>query len=100
MPLRLFRRPSFKRSVKKLGHEQRKIVGTIVEVLYVYYASGCSFEDVRKIAPRFFHKQLRKPYYEAGVEGKTRVIIKIDGEKCLLVVAGNHNQIKQFLSNA
>lgn len=99
MPLRLFHRPSFKRSLKKLGHEQRKVVGTILEALYTYYVSGCSLEDARKIAPRFFHKQLRKLYYEAGVEGKTRVIVMIEGEKCLLVAAGNHDQIKQFLSN-
>ena len=45
MPLRLFHRPSFKRSLKKLGHEQRKVVGTIVEALYTYYASGCSLEE-------------------------------------------------------
>ena len=100
MPLRLYFRPSFKRNAKRLGHEQREIAGTIVEALNAYYRTGCNLDEARKVTPRFFHKQLRKPYFEAGVEGNIRVIIRIEGEKCLLVAAGNHDQIKQFLSKA
>jgi len=99
MPLRLYFRPSFKRSAKKLGHNQKRITAQILEALDIYYSSGCNLEEARKTASRFFHKQLRKPYYEAGVEGKIRVIIKIEGEKCLAMLAGNHDQIKQFLSS-
>lgn len=98
MPLQLYYRPSFKRSLKRLGHEQKKITGLILEVLFVYYSSGCDLLEARKTAPRFFYKQLRKPYYEAGVEGNIRVVIKREDENCIAVLAGNHDQIRQFLA--
>ncbi|MDO8749227.1 MAG: hypothetical protein Q7J72_08975 [Candidatus Omnitrophota bacterium] len=99
MPLRLYYRPSFKRSLKRLGHEQRKIAGLILESLAGYYSNGCNLQEAQKIAPRFFYKQLRKPYYEAGVEGNIRVVISREGENCIAVLAGNHDQIKQFLDS-
>lgn len=98
MPLRLYYRPSFKRSLKRLGYEQKKIAGLILESLLVYYASGCDLLEAQKTAPRFFYKQLRKPYYEAGIEGTIRVVIRKEGENCIAVLTGNHDQIKQFLS--
>ncbi len=73
MPLQLYYRPSFKRSISRLGHEQKRVVGLILESLDVYYSSGCNIYEAQKIAPRFFYKQLRKPYFEAGVEGNMRV---------------------------
>ncbi len=99
MPLQLYSRPSFQRSLKNLSEEQKKIVGLILESLDIYYSKGCNLIDAQKIAPRFFYKQLRKPYYEAGVEGNIRVIIRKEGEKCIAVLAGNHDQIRRFLSN-
>ncbi len=99
MPLYLYYRPSFKRSLKRLGYEQKKITGLILESLTAYYASGCNLEEARKIAPRFFYKQLRKPYYEAGIEGNVRVVIRQEGQNCIAVLAGNHDQIRQFLNN-
>ena len=98
MPLSLYYRPSFKRSLNRLGYEQKKIVGLILESLTVYYSSGCDLDEAQKIAPRFFYKQLRKPFHEAGVEGTIRVIIIREDEKCIAILAGNHNQIKQYLS--
>ena len=98
MPLYLYFRPSFKRSLKRLGHEQKKIVGLILESLNAYYSSGCDLLEAQRKAPLFFYKQLRKPYYEAGVERNTRVVIIREGEKCIAILAGNHNQIKQFLA--
>lgn len=98
MPLHLYYRPSFKRSLKRLGHEQKKIAGLILESLIVYYSAGCDLLEAQKTAPRFFYKQLRKPYYEAGVEGNIRVVIKREDENCIAVLAGNHNQIRQFLA--
>jgi hypothetical protein len=68
MPLHLYYRPSFRRSLKRLGSEQKKIVGLILESLAAYYSSGCNLQEAQKIAQRFFYKQLRKPYYGAGVE--------------------------------
>ena len=99
MPLRLYYRPSFKRSLERLGYEQKKIVGLILESLAVYYSSGCDLYEAQKITPRFFYKQLRKPYHEAGIEGTIRVIIRREDGKCIVILAGNHNQVKQFLAN-
>ena len=99
MPLYLDYRPSFQRSLKRLGHEQKKIVGLVLESLTVYYSSGCNLLEAQKVAPRFFYKQLRKPYYEAGVEGTIRVIVRREDENCIAVLAGNHDQIKQFLAS-
>lgn len=99
MPLKLYYRPSFSRSLKHLGYEQIKIVGLILEVTSVYYSNGCNLLEAQKIAPRFFYKQLRRPYYEAGVEMNIRVVIRKEGEKCIAMVAGDHNQIKRFLAS-
>jgi len=73
MPLHLYYRPSFERSLKAFGHEQKKIVGLILEALNVYFSSGCNLLKAKKIATRFFYKKLREPYYEAGVEESIRV---------------------------
>ena len=100
MPLRLYYRPSFKRSLKRLGSKQRKTVGLILEALNIYYSSGCSILEAWKTTPHFFHKQLRKPYYEAGVEKNIRVVLRKEKDKCIAVLAGNHDQIKQFLRSA
>ncbi len=99
MPLHLYYRPSFKRSLKRVGYEQKKIVGLIFESLATYYSSGCNLLEAQKIAPRFFYKQLRKPYYEAGIEGNIRIVIRQEGENCIAVLAGNHDQIRQFLAS-
>jgi len=99
VPLHLYFRPSFRRSLKTLGHEQNKVVGRILEALRIYYVSNCDLVETQKIALRFFYKQLRKPYYEAGVEGNIRVVIRKEGEKCIATLAGNHDQIKRFLAN-
>ena len=99
MSLCLYYRPSFKRSLKRLGYAQKKIVGLMLESLTVYYSSECNILEAQKIAPRFFYKQLKKPYYETGIEGTVRVIIRREDENCIAVLAGNHDQIKQFLSS-
>ena len=99
MSLYLYTRPSFDRSLKSLGYEERKIVGLILEALTIYYSSGCNLLEAQRISPRFFYKQLRKPYFEAGIERTLRVVLRKEEEKCIAVLAGNHNQIKQFLSN-
>ena len=99
MPLTLYRRPSFKRSLRTLGAEGVEIVGRILEALELYYGSNCSLEAARKIAPRFFYKQLRKPYYEAGIESQIRVVLEREGEKVIAVLAGSHDDVKRFLKN-
>lgn len=98
MPIYLYRRPSFDRSLKHLGPEQKKIAGSILEALNIYYSSGCNLLEARKIEPGFFCKQLRKPYCEAGIESNIRIIIRVEGEKGIVTLVGNHNQIRRFLA--
>ena len=98
MPLRLYRLPVLERSRRRLGAEGMAIVGRILEALEVYYGSNCNLEAAKTIAPRFFYKQLRKPYYEAGVESRIRIVICREGERCFAVLAGNHDEIRRFLS--
>lgn len=100
MPLILYYRPSFERCLKRLGYEQKKIVADILEVLEVYYSSGCDIHEAKKLAPRFFYKQLKRPYYEAGIESNVRVVLKLEESKCIAVLAGNHDQIRNFLANS
>ena len=38
-------------------------------------------------------------YYEAGVEGKIRVVIEREKSEYYAVLAGNHDQVKRFLTN-
>ena len=99
MPLALYFRPSFRRSLKGLSPEQLKIVGLIFEALQAYYASQSNLIEAQRIAPRFFYKKLRHSYYEAGVESNLRVVLTREKDKCIAVAAGNHDQIKQFLLN-
>jgi hypothetical protein len=97
MPIQFIYASSFKRSVKKLGSKEVAVVKAILKALSVYYKNGCDLSKAQKLSPRFFYKQLRKPYFEAGVEGKVRVIIERNGSQCMAILAGNHDQIKQFL---
>ena len=97
MPIQFTYASSFKRSVKKLGSKEVAVVKTILKALSVYYESGCDVSKAQKLSPRFFYKQLRKPYFEAGVEGKVRIIIERNGSQCMAILAGNHDLIKQFL---
>ena len=99
MPLELYHYSSFERSVRALGYEHQEIVRRILRALSVYYASNCDLVQAQKIEPCFFYKQLRKPYYEAGMEGAVRIIIERCGSECYAILAGNHDQVKKFLAN-
>ncbi|HBR15647.1 MAG TPA: hypothetical protein DD723_08965 [Candidatus Omnitrophica bacterium] len=99
MSLTLFFYSSFDRSLHTLDRGQIEIVRRILKALTVYYESNCSLEDAQKIESRFFYKQLRKPYYEAGIENKIRVVIERVGSECIAILAGNHDQVKRFLAN-
>lgn len=98
MSLRLYRLPVFEKTRSKLGSEGIAIVGRILEALEVYYSTNCDLEAARKIAPRFFYKQLRKPYYEAGIESQIRVVIYREKERCFAVLAGSHDDVRRFLA--
>ena len=99
MPLFLYYRPSFLRSSKRLGVEQKKVTAKILRCLLAYYASDCNLGKAQEIDPGFFYKQLKKPYYEAGIESGIRVVLRREKQKCIAVLAGNHDQVKQFLGD-
>lgn len=99
MPLSLYYRPSFLRSSKRLGVEQKKVVAKILRCLLAYYAGDCNLNKAKEIDSGFFYKQLEKPYYEAGVESNIRVVLRREKQKCIAILAGNHDQVKQFLGN-
>lgn len=99
MPLFLSFLTSFDRSLKSFDAEQKETVRLLLKALMAYYASNCDLAEAQKIAPRFFYKQLRKPFYEAGVEGKIRLVIRREGSECFTIIAGNHDQVKRFLAN-
>ncbi len=98
MSLELYAGASLNRSIRKLGVEQREVVAQILETLKIYYASGCNLHEAQRQSPRFFYKQFRKPYYEAGVESTLRVIIAREKQICTALLAGNHDQIRRFLA--
>ncbi len=100
MTLGLYYYPSYERSYKTLGSEQRQITGRIINALEVYYLSGCDLEKTRNKLkmPSFFYKQLRKPYYEAGIETNIRVLIRREKERCIAMLVGSHNDIKKALA--
>ena len=99
MPLALFTYSSFDRSLHGLGTEQKEIVQRILKAVVVYYEANCNLAEAQKLEPSFFYKQLRKPYYEAGVENNMRVVIKRQKSDCFAVLAGNHDQVKRFLAS-
>ena len=98
MPLFLFYASSFERSLKNLDPLQRATIARIIESLEIYYANGCNLSKVLELETRFFYKKLRHDFYEAGVEGKLRVVLRKDGSNCVAILAGNHDQIRKFLS--
>jgi hypothetical protein len=100
MPLFLYYSPSFVNSLKRLGADQKKIVANILRCLKIYYRDNCDFAKTKEIAPGFFYKQLQKPYYESGIESNMRIVLRRQGQKCIAVLAGNHDQIKRFLARA
>ena len=98
MPFSLSFYSSFERSLRNLDPNQKEVVQRVLRALYVYYASNGDLFEARKIDSGFFYKQLRRPYDEAGVEGKIRVVIEREKSECYAVLAGNHDQVKRFLA--
>ncbi len=98
MPLFLFYASSFGRSLKNLDPQQRVIIARIIESLEIYYSTGCNLSKVLESETRFFYKKFRHDFYEAGVEGKLRVVLRKDGSNCVAILAGNHDQVRKFLA--
>ena len=99
MPLILYFSPAFERSLKTLGTGQRSIAAAILKCLQAYYTHDSSISKAKEYASGFFYKQLRKPYCEAGIESNVRIVLRRERQKCIAMLAGNHDQIRQFLRN-
>lgn len=98
--IRLYVLPSFERALKGLGATQKQIAQRLLNVLLVYYESNCNLDKARAIELRFFHKKLRDSFYEAGIEGQLRVILKRIGDEFAVAFLGNHDQIRRFLKDS
>ncbi len=98
MPVTLLFYRTFDRSIKGLDPQQIKIIGLILEALRAYFLHDFNIDAARKVCPGFFYKQLHKPYFEAGVEGRLRVVMEKDGEYIYAIFAGNHDQVRRFLA--
>ncbi len=98
MPLALLYASSFERSLKSFDPQQLRIIARILETLQIYYLNGCNISKAHEIETGFFYKKLRHDFYEAGVEGKLRVVLRKDGAQCVAILAGNHDQIKRLLN--
>ena len=97
MPYTLAWLPSFERDVKGLDPQQKETVKTALRALLAYFSTNNDLTEAQKIAPRFFFKQLRRPFYEAGIEGKLRLVLRKDGLAFSAMLAGNHDQVRRFL---
>ena len=98
MPLVLLYTSPLRRSIKHLDPQQRETIAAILEAVRMYYGANADLAAAQKTFPGFFYKKLRHDLYEAGVEGKSRVIIRKEGSNCSAMFAGNHDQIRRFLS--
>ena len=68
-----------------------------MKCLEAYHGSDCDLQTAQEIAPGFFYKQLRRPYFEAGVESRLRVLLAREASACVAIIAGNHDQIRTLL---
>jgi len=89
---------SFNRDIKHLDPQQKEIVKLALRALLVYFSTNNNLSEAQKIAPRFFFKQLRRPFYEVGIEGKWRIVLRKDDLTFTAILAGNHDEVKRFLA--
>jgi hypothetical protein len=100
MPYALESSASFERNTKGLSPQQKEIIKQGLNALLIYFSTNNNLSEAQKIAPRFFFKQLRKPFYEVGIEGKLRIVLRKEGNTLTAVLAGNHDQVNRFLNQA
>ncbi len=92
--------PSLSRSLKHADPGQKETVKLALRALTVYFENNNDLTKARHFAPRFFFKQLRHPFYEIGVEGKIRIILRREETTFTAILAGNHDEIRRFLANS
>jgi hypothetical protein len=91
---------SFERSIKNLDPQEVTIIKLAIKAFVLYLANGNSLIDAQQIAPRFFFKQLRKPFYEIGIDGRLRIILRKEENQFTGILAGNHDDVRRFLARS
>lgn len=82
--------PSFERSVKKLTLFDKKKLAQSLEEFNSFIISG-------KMPSGLGFKKINHDKYEFRVDIRLRVVVKVEGEDYYLVLAGNHDQVRQYL---
>lgn len=103
MALQLFYLPSYERCLNKLGTRESHIAGLVVTGLLSYFNSGLPVKGDPYIfqfqgrSYRLVFKKLRDSIWEAYIEGRVRILMRLEKNIYYLVFAGNHDQVHQFL---
>lgn len=103
MPFELFSLSSYFRSLEKLGTREKEIVEIIVWGLECYFRSPLLhrgdpyFFDFEGKNYHLVFKKLRHHFWEAYIENKIRVVTRLERNRHVLLLAGNHDQVRQFL---
>ena len=84
--------PSFERSLKKLAPQEKKQTAESLEAFNGILASG-------HFPAGLGFKKINHDKYELRVTIRLRVVMKIEGDACYLVLAGNHDVVKRYLRN-
>ncbi|HAH20764.1 MAG: hypothetical protein A2Y00_02745 [Omnitrophica WOR_2 bacterium GWF2_43_52] len=84
--------PSFERSLKKLTPQEKKQTAESLETFngmlaFGHFPTGLGF------------KKINHDKYELRVTIRLRVVMKIEGDACYLVLVGNHDEVRRYLRN-
>ena len=89
--MRFVYRPSYGRSLKRLDPKTKSEVTETVCQIIDFYSKGIG-------TPGLGIKNLRGSYWEGRAGLKMRVLFKFTHDFLEFVLAGNHDDIKRFLS--
>ena len=103
MPFKLYFLPSYERCVKKLGPREKHVAGLIIEGLYDCFETQTLVTGKAIVVHlegrnyRLVFKKIRESIWEAYLEGKVRVLTRLEKNIHTLVFVGNHDHVRQFL---
>ncbi len=81
---------SFERSVKKLTPLDKKKLAQSMEKLNSFLILG-------EMPVGLGFKKINHDKYEFRVDIRLRVVVKVEGEDCYLVLTGNHDEVRKYL---
>lgn len=82
--------PSFDRSVRRLGRQDKKKLAESLESFNLFLVSG-------ELPVGLGLKKINHDKYEFRVNLRLRVVIKVEGEDNYLVMVAGHDEIKRYL---